>query len=238
MIDLTLYRIDAVLFTLLFGFLLGVSIYGFWYGLHRSGREEDERRMRITRFVGILLVWVVLTGVLAYTGFFRDFDAVPPRFPMLVLPPFILVIWLSFSRYFAPVLKALPLFWLTLIQGFRIVVEIILWLGAEGGFVPPQMTFEGLNFDILSGILAIPVAFLVFKRRVLPTWVGLVYHLIGLALLPTIITVAILSLPVFGVFTPPNLFVSELPFVWLPAFVVPFALALHLFALRKLLKGT
>lgn len=237
MMDLTLYRLDAVFFTLVFGALLGVCIYGFWYGLHRSGREEDEKRMRITRFVGILLVWIVLTGVLAFTGFFRDFGAVPPRFPLLVVPPFAVIIWLTFSGYFEPVLKALPLFWLTLIQSFRILIEVILWLGHEGDFVPGQMTFEGLNFDILSGILAIPVAFLVFKTKKLPRWVGLAYHFLGLGLLFTIITVSILSLPVFGVLTPPNLFIAELPFVWLPAFVVPFAFAMHLFALKKLLKG-
>ena len=56
----------------------------------------------------------------------------------------------------------------------------------------------------------------------------------GLALVITITVVSILCTPSFlQVFTsgPPNTFVAEAPFIWLPAFIVPSALLLHLWSL-------
>lgn len=35
-------------------------------------------------------------------------------------------------------------------QGFRVFVEVFLWMGYNDGFVPVQMTWEGRNLDLAA----------------------------------------------------------------------------------------
>jgi hypothetical protein len=65
----------------------------------------------------------------------------------------------------------------------------------------------------------------------------LAWNILGLALLANIVTIAILSTPVpFRRFIdgPPNLLPSEVPYVWLPSFLVQLALAGHVLVFRRL----
>ena len=57
-----------------------------------------------------------------------------------------------------------------------------------------------------------------------------------MGLLLNIVITAMLSVPQIGVFTPPNYMVAYWPMVWLPGFVAPFAMMLHLFSLRQLFR--
>ena len=60
-------------------------------------------------------------------------------------------------------------------------------------------------------------------------------HWDGTAL--TIIGIAIASMPVIGAFEEPNAFIPWFPFIWLPGFVAPFALFLHVMSLRQLFRS-
>jgi hypothetical protein len=86
---------------------------------------------------------------------------------------------------------------------------------------------------VLTGITAIVVAFLVARglagRRLVVAW-----NIAGLALLVNVVTIAILSTPVFRYFGDAglNVFVTYPPFVWLPAVMVLAALAGHLLIFR------
>jgi hypothetical protein len=108
---------------------------------------------------------------------------------------------------------------------------------AERGIMPPQMTYTGRNFDIVTGASAIAVAALVARgvggRRLVALW-----NVIGSALLVNIIVVAVLSTPAFAYFGADrlNTFVTYVPFVWLPAVMVAAALAGHLIIARALLR--
>ena len=67
----------------------------------------------------------------------------------------------------------------------------------------------------------------------------LVWHVLALALLLNIVTIAVLSLPTpfqqFGL-DQPNWGVLHFPFNWLPAVVVPLVLFAHLVAIRRLIR--
>lgn len=98
------------------------------------------------------------------------------------------------------------------------------------------MTFEGLNFDILVGLTAPLAGYYFFSGNTSLRW-GIIWNLAGLGLLSTIVVISILSAPVpIRVFwnEPANTVVAYLPFIWLPGFVVPVALALHVFSLQQL----
>lgn len=100
------------------------------------------------------------------------------------------------------------------------------------------MTFEGRNFDILSGISAPIVAYLVFTKKTLSHNFLLIWNFICLGLLINIVTNALLSAP-FPIqklaFEQPNIAILHFPFSWLPTFVVPVVLLGHLVSIRQLM---
>lgn len=102
------------------------------------------------------------------------------------------------------------------------------------------MTFEGRNFDILSGITALVIYYFGFMKRKLNKWVLLFWNFCCLGLLVNIVSIAILSAPFsfqrFG-FDQPNIAVLHFPFIWLPCCVVPVVLFSHLAAIRQLISA-
>jgi hypothetical protein len=102
------------------------------------------------------------------------------------------------------------------------------------------MTFDGRNFDIISGILAPVVYFVAFRGTEPKKWLLIAYNVLGLALLANIVSIAVLALPSPMqqiAFDQPNRAVLYFPFIWLPSIVVPIVLFSHLAALWKLIFG-
>ena len=75
-------------------------------------------------------------------------------------------------------------------QSFRIAVELLLLLAFLRNELPLQMTFEGRNFDILSGILAIPVGYLLAKGKTYAPKLAIAFNIISLLLLVNILVLA------------------------------------------------
>lgn len=229
-----LYTLAAGLIVLLTILLFTALLRGLRRGLQnaRSGR----RTLQVTGI--LLLLWLSVISVGAQVGFFGRFDTTPPRIMLVIAVPMVAIIALLFSKKFYAILLRIPPAWLFYLQSFRILMELILWIGYKGGFVPIQMTFEWLNFDIIVGLTAPMAGFTFFGRRRFLRFEGVIWNIFGLALLLNIVTIALLSAPVlFRVFfnEPANTFVAAWPFIWIPGFIVPTALALHLFSLRQLL---
>jgi hypothetical protein len=110
---------------------------------------------------------------------------------------------------------------------------------AVEGTMPPQMAFTGANFDIITGLSAIVVAFLAAKGRA-PRWLLLAWNALGSVLLFAIVGIAVASLPRFHAFgmdpSRLNTWVAYFPFVWLPAGLVTSALFGHIVLWRRLLQ--
>lgn len=234
-----LFPITNVLFVLL---VVGI-IYAILFGLrtaHRNMGTEKVRSEAIVQYVLLgILFWLATIGVLAHLGFFANFDVLPPRILVAVIPPVILTIILLRSKVFSSVLAHIPRSWLVYIQSFRIVMEIILWMGMLAGFVPFQMTFTGFNYDIIVGITAILGGMVFFGKGRLRRFEAIIWNVFGILLLFFIVGISAVSAPgPAQIFTnePANRMIAFVPFVWLPGFVVPFALAMHLFSLKQLLK--
>jgi len=140
------------------------------------------------------------------------------------------------SKHFLKILKVIPPAKLVRVQAFRIPMEIMLWLGFYGGFVPVQMTFKGFNYDIVVGITALIAANVFFRKR-FHKLQGIIWNIFGILLLGTIVFIATVSTPSplrLFMNEPANTFISQVPFIWVTGFIVPFALAMHLFSLRQL----
>lgn len=188
--------------------------------------------------VFLLPLWVMFQASLAVYGFYLKTDSVPPRLAVFAVFPPVLLIICYFIFFASAFIQRLPLRLLTLLHVVRIPVELtLLWLFL-GGQVPRMMTFEGRNFDILSGILAIIAYFLAFRAGEPRRGVLLGFNIVGLLLLINVVTIAILSLPspIQRLnFEQPNAAVLYFPYVWLPSIVVPIVLFAHLASLWQLL---
>lgn len=181
--------------------------------------------------------WLLATGFLATTGFYREISLPPRVFAFGVLPSALLITcyFIFFRKNFV---EQLSLKHLTLLHVIRVPVELVLLWLFHAGQVPQVMTFEGWNYDILSGITAPIVYFLAFRGDRISRPLLIVWNLLALGLLANIVTIAVLSFqgPMQRLaFEQPNVGVTYLPFIWLPAIIVPIVLFAHLVALWQLL---
>jgi len=190
---------------------------------------------RATRAPLAALAWLVITGGLGISGLLLNFDSFPPPVLRLVFPTLLVTAIVCCSSLARPWLERWSLAGMIAFQAFRLPLELIMHQAAREGVMPPQMTFTGRNFDILTGLLAIPLALLTARVPKAVIWL---WNLGGLALLINVVGVAILSVPgPYRAFfqEPANLWIGHAPFVWLPAVLVPLALAGHILVARKLL---
>lgn len=190
--------------------------------------------------IGIIIAWMLMQGVISYSGFYLITDTIPPRFLMLVGPPLLFIVVLFATRRGRNFIDGLDLKMLTWLHVVRIPVELVLLWLFQNGQVPELMTFEGRNFDILSGITAPLVVYFGFIKNTLSRKVILAWNIICLLLLFNIVGTAILSAPTSFqkfAFDQPNVGVFYFPFVWLPGVIVPLVLFAHLSAIRKWVKG-
>lgn len=197
----------------------------------------DKLPSKILLFV--LPLWIVFQTILSIGGFYQETNSTPPRIVVFgVLPAVLLIV--AYLAFFLEFVERLPLTILTATHIVRIPVEITLFWLFGAGMVPRIMTFEGANFDIASGVLAIIVLIIAFRGGKVSRPLIIAFNIIGLILLGVIVTIAALSVqsPMQQMsFDQPNRAVLFFPYVFLPTIIVPIVLASHLFALYKSLRG-
>ena len=186
----------------------------------------------------ILLIWLAIQAVIGLSGFYTVTDTIPPRFLLLVVPPILLIIGLFTTSSGRQYIDSLDIKTLTILHTIRIPVEVVLFWLFVNKTVPELMTFEGRNFDIISGLTAPAIFYFGFIKNQMDKKLILVWNFICLGLLINIVVNAVLSAPFpfqkFA-FDQPNIAVLYFPFNWLPSCVVPLVLLSHLATIRQLL---
>ena len=179
-------------------------------------------------------VLIALFGIISATGYLSDFSGTPPRIALFFILITIGTIILAFSNV-GRKLSDLSINFLIGFQAFRIPVETLIHRATVEGVAPPQMSWDGMNFDILSGLSALVLFPFASK---LPRWSIMLWNSISLGLLLWIVGVAILSFPSsFQQLKPDNIWVAHFPFIWLPTVAVTSALLMHIVVFRKLLRN-
>jgi hypothetical protein len=232
------FSLPAVAWILVTAICLLLILVGLKAGLKTTG--WDKRRQQKIHFTTSLALslWAGLLLVLSYKDFFADFSKLPPRPALAILIPLPFVLMIAFSRKGTELLKSIPAHWLVYMQSFRVIVELLLLSAFMTGKLPVQMTFEGRNFDVITGLLALPVGYLLAKRKPYVRRGAVAFNIIGLLLLLNILVVAVLSMPTpirHFMNEPANILVAQFPFILLPGVLVPIAYALHIFSLRQLI---
>jgi hypothetical protein len=211
-------------------------------GLYTALRRTDWSRSAGTKwFAGIaisIVAWIAILVILAGKGFFAHFEKIPPRPALAILIPLPFVLIFAFSKRGTQLLESMPKQWPIYMQSFRIFVELLIWFAFLSGKLPVQMTAEGLNFDLLTGLFAFPVGYLCFRKKTWPKGVAVAYNILGILLLVNVLVIAMLSMPTsFRVFMnePSTELVARIPFILLPGVLVPIAYSMHIISLRQLL---
>jgi hypothetical protein len=183
--------------------------------------------------------WIFFQAISALGGFYLNTQSLPPR-PLVfgVLPAVLLIISLFvFAR--KSFILPLPLKILTILHVIRIPVELVLHQLYVNKTIPQSMTYEGWNFDILSGITAPIVFWLAFRGGKTNRPLLIAWNIGALLLLANIVAIAIRALDSPFNLVPldeQNRAVLYFPFIWLPTIVVPVVLFAHLASLWILLR--
>jgi hypothetical protein len=192
------------------------------------------------KLITIVLLWVLLQTILGLIGFYTNWQSIPPRLPLLIGPPVLCILGLLILKSGRKFIDSLNLQTLTVLHVIRIPIEITLYYLLMARLIPVSMTFEGTNFDIISGITAPIVYYFTFILKKIHPGVLLAWNFLCLALLLNVVITAILSAPTpFQklAFDQPNVGVLYFPFTLLPAVVVPIVLLSHLASIRQLITG-
>ena len=189
-------------------------------------------------FTFLLSFWLILQVFIGFSGFYQETAALPPRILLFGIVPAFLLITAYFVFARRSFIEKISLKALTILHIIRIPVEIVLFWLFQEKMIPEVMTFEGRNFDILSGITAPFVAWLGFRGGKINRPLLIVWNIFALGLLVNIVVTAILSFPFpfqQMAFDQPNRAVLYFPFNWLPTVIVPLVLFSHLIGLWQLL---
>jgi hypothetical protein len=192
------------------------------------------------KVVMISAVWLVLQAILGLRGFYTVTDTTPPRFLLLVAPVILLIIILFTTTGGRRFIDSLDIKWLTLLSVVRLPVEICLFVLYTYKVIPVHMTFEGRNYDILSGLTAPLVYYFGFVKNRMGRGLLLAWNFICLGLLINVVAHGILSVPSSFQrlsYDQPNIAILYFPFVWLPSVIVTLVLFSHLISIRRLWKG-
>jgi hypothetical protein len=216
---------------------IAVIAYGLILTLRKTTWTKQRDLKIFFAITTTILAWAALLTVLSYKGFFADFSKLPPRPVLALLIPLPFVLIFVFSKTGAKILELIPAQWLVLMQSFRIFVEVLIWFAFLANKLPVQMSFEGKNFDVLTGILALPIGYLLIRKAAYSPKLIIVFNVVGLLLLLNILIIAVLSMPTsFHYFTnePSATLIAQFPFILLPGVLVPIAYSFHIFSLRQL----
>jgi hypothetical protein len=209
-----------------FGLTLIATLYLFYKATKKS-----------KGFIILLSVWLSVQSIIGILGFYTITNTMPPRFQLLLLPTLVFTIIQFSTKRGRTFIDSLDLKALTIIHIVRIPVEIVLYWLFIGKVVPELMTFEGRNFDIISGVSAPFIYYFGFLKHKISKLILIAWNVISLGLLLNVVANGMLSAPTpfqqFG-FEQPNIAVLHFPFMFLPACIVPIILFSHLSSIRQL----
>jgi hypothetical protein len=213
-------------------------LIGLWLGLSRTDYSASKRVIIWLTVAVPFTVWLAVVWYLAVNGVFQPIPGVTllPKLPIAIFAP--VIIWLIVllrSKSIAAVLDATPASWLIALQVYRVLGGIFLvnWVygTSAGAFAWPA----GIG-DMLTGIMALPVAWRLASGSENGRSVAMAWNIFGLFDFAVAITMGTLSTPgplqIFGLDIPA--FTGTYPTVMIPAFAVPSSILLHALSIWQL----
>jgi hypothetical protein len=171
---------------------------------------------------------------LALSGALGRFDLRPPPLMLWMVATLGTALAVGLSRAGHRLAQGLPFAALVGFQTFRLPLELVMHQAAAQGIMPTVMSYGGYNYDIVTGVLALPVALALAWGRA-PRGLVVLFNAVGLVLLSVIVVVAFLATPLVRAFGDDqlNAWITQFPYAWM-AVMVTSALLGHILLFRKL----
>lgn len=210
---------------------------GVWAGTLRACGPSHARRSAL-RACGATLAVLALSAALAQSGVLQ-----PSASGAGLMAYFVActagAVALALSALGQRLALALPLYALVGFHVFRLPLEFVLHQWYMEGVLPVQMTYAGANFDVVTGLLALLVAPLMYLEK-LSRRAAWFFNVVGTALLVNLASIALRSSPVplrSYMNEPPVLLALYAPYTWILPVCVAGALFGHLLIFRHLLSS-
>jgi len=229
MLELGFYTLQIVLLIFIY---MGVSRV-----LQKIQPDALKRKKSLISLSIGLSLWIGYVALLSSTGFLADFS-LPPKMPIFTILPALLFIFIFLRHKKSQTfISATPLSWLTYMQSFRIFVELLLWWSFIEGLLPPEVTLEGYNLDIIVGLTAPAVGYLCFTKKTLPKMSIIIWNISSILVLGVVVftfmTVAFAP-HIWGHEVSKIIGMPYMPYILVACFWMPFAFFMHFMSLKKL----
>jgi hypothetical protein len=184
--------------------------------------------------------WFALVLVIGATGALSPVAGGPPALGLTVVLPIVALIWAYFGLpSVRTAMTAMPLPGLIALHAIRLLGFTFIVLYAEGRLPAPFAPSAGWG-DVFIGATALPLAWAItqFGARVRP--LALLWNALGVADLVIALTLGPLSAPgTLQVFVgpPDSSPMTTLPWLIIPAFLVPCLMFLHVVIFTRLAGG-
>ena len=193
-----------------------------------AGRDAGER----LRYSAMLLGWFVIVVILAATGALGNEHGIgAPGLGIAVAAPIVLI-WVGLMRVqsLRSAIEVAPLSVLVGLHVVRVLGVSFLVLEASGRLPAPFAPAAGWG-DIVAGLAAAPVAWIVYRRAKGWRTALTVWNLFGIADLVVAVSLGVLSSPgpLRRIFAEPGAgLMTSLPWLLIPGFLVPLLVTVHL----------
>ena len=184
--------------------------------------------------IAVLVAWLAFAGWLGAAGIVGQYDQLPPGMAYLVIPVVFTLLVLTLTAPGALLTPRIPLWLLLGFQVFRVGVELELHHLWSLGLAPRLLTLEGGNVELVVALSA-PVAAWLVSRGPVGRRLAWFWNLAGILSLGNVVIRAVLSAP--GSLhlihaEVPDMAILTYPFTFIPGFMAPLAMALHILAFR------
>lgn len=143
--------------------ILAVLVALAWAHIWSNGRRGARRGL-----MAAAAVVMIVSALAARAGLLRRVDVVPPPMALLIVGVLAAGAALGLSRIGRTVAATAPLGALVGLQAFRFPLEVLMHRGVTLGIVPVELSYGGLNYDILTGLGALGIAFAMLGGAAVP----------------------------------------------------------------------
>jgi hypothetical protein len=215
----------------------GAILGALWAGLSRAGFTGNQH-LRIWLAIALpFTAWLGIVWSTALAGGFQARVGPVPAVPMAIFLPVIIGLFVLLrSQRIAAMLDAMPLSWLVGLQLYRVLGGTFLVGWLQGRF-PGEFAVPAGSGDVLVGLLALPVAYLLYKGARGATAAAVAWNILGLCDFTSAISLGLMTSPgplQLLVTAVQNTQLGAYPSVMIPAFAVPSSILLHALSLWQL----
>lgn len=215
---------------------IAVVVAALWVLLLARG---DRRRG--LRLLAVVVAVMALSAVAARSGLLARFELRPPPMVIMVASVLAMGIGTGLSPLGRAAAAEVPLAALVGLQSFRFPLELVMHHAGTRGIMPPEMSYSGYNFDIVTGVTALILGLALARGVRVPRGLLWAWNVWGIWCLVAVLAVALAASPMVRAFGDDprhvNTWVVFFPYVWLPVVLVTVAIASHVVITRKLVAG-